>query len=424
MRFPSIVVVLPGVLLAGCGGAGPTPVVPEATLLRHVAWAGSAVRVRSAEDDRGISAGKYLLGERPFPSGRQDDSTMLLTVPRDTPGGRYLVRRVAGRDTVPLGTLEVHGYLDTQFFALGVDQFALPAPRSAPLVVVGVGDGLLHLYDLGTGTVGQHTRVPGRTSLCWSGTEGIVLLRTQVGEPLRPWRLLPVPMPLAGEPVPHPVGAMTGCFWVGSNAILRTDGRRPTVLRRQATWASWRPVTTERTYDGITGAVLSPGADRATLLASTEPGKVPIYHARSAEVTARVPVLRTTRAAAFSDDGESLAIAGSAATGGVARRLLLLRARDGRLLRDTVLSTPIVGLRFDPWRPLLYVVVNRDGRAGLEVLDRNTFRPVASLAVPASLDGLIRPYAVIAFGDGTALVFDGSRVFRFALPADEGVYHP
>jgi hypothetical protein len=139
---------------------------------------------------------------------------------------------------------------------------------------------------------------------------------------------------------------------------------------------------------------MSPTHDRATIRVNGDLSGVPVFDVATGGIAYRVPGMQSSEGAAFSADGQWLAVAGgmSCVSCSDSARVVVLRANDGTLVHDTTIAGPAWGVAFDRSRPLLYVGITRVGTTYVDslegpeihpavlVLDRDTFAQLGLLA--------------------------------------------
>ncbi len=172
------------------------------------------------------------------------------------------------------------------------------------------------------------------------------------------------------------------------------------------------------------GAVVSPRGDRIAP-AWTKCGigaGVPVYDSSGAVAFRVADFPCTSGPAAFSPDGSTLYEAGIDSA--YRETLVAVDAGSGAVLARAVRFAdvpyqnrlPTSGLAADPDRPFLYAAGWHDGLF-LDVLDRETLEPVASLRAPAAVTSALDPLRVPA-SDLWTIVVDGSARRLYVVPSD------
>lgn len=287
----------------------------------------------------------------------------------------------AGTQSFPLDNITVYGYVESATYP-DVGLWGPPQIWKGAGVASLLGTtypGGVAIFDLdnrrverltGVNRWGELNRQPGPTV-----TPGIWLFASDTGTNLEAWALEPTPHRVAE----YPVQALR-------NAMLFGDDRW---WRSSHHWLHLPDGELEQA-EGTQIALMSPRGDRATLLVNNmdQTAGIPVYDVTSGEAVWRAPFTRA-RAAAFSPDGELVVMVGAYAPQTITEsRVVLFRADDGSIVRDTVFADAIGAAAFDPVRPYIYVaaaVVDSGDYAHPEilVLDRETLTPQARLGIPA-----------------------------------------
>lgn len=371
-----------------CDDTTPPEMFPARVTVTE-AWSGAEVPIVS----RGFG-GTWLLpsvwlDDVALAVRRLDDTTVAATLPVASGPHSLTVRGLYTEPTtVPV---TVYGYAGADDTYPDIIADVLVWPRTGHASVLGVSQLGLTLIDLDAKTVTVFDSLfdPAR---CWDWLRGpgvtlfdSVFVVLPVGEGGSLWHLGPDPFLVRSEGVP----VSRQVLQLGPDTWLLSHHHSVEVISRAD---SGSPYQTQVTFSAeeTEGVHLSPRKDRATIRVDRAWGGVPVFDVPSGAVAYRISEQEVAAGIDFSADGELLAIVGGTTwfespTG----RVLLLRASDGEILQDTTLDLQVFAVAIDPDRPWLYVgAAEPDGsplggaHPVVLVLDRSTFRVIATLRVP------------------------------------------
>ncbi len=408
--YPAALLVL---FLAACGTQSDSSALGPFTISPTTLWSGNTVEVRgrSAGSARGAT---LEVGSLELPLTRVDDTTLSATLP-DTLNGEFRATLHMGSVTEMLGSIVVDGFAGATTYADGSIWSEAPEawPRATGRLIgstateVGELDLDAHTFTLlGVPNTYGENRRPGPTYQA-----GVWIVAHNMGLPYR-WRLYPTPVLMDSFPEVQVFRQVMllgpGQWWFATHHELHTTSG----FSLQA--------------EEPQGGVMSPRHDRATeIVRHVYNGSgVPVFSVPEGEFAWSAP-LRSSDAVAFSADGEILLIGGQAEDAPTIEpfRLVAFRATDGVVLRDTTLSEQIDHAVFDDVRPFIYVSVRVGSRPAIVVLDRDSFRRVARLALPPSVstDALCCSIGGMATSQATKRVYlftnNGLSVaYEFSLP--------
>jgi len=417
-------------LFAGAAACGePVAAPPDATFrVEPIAqWSGGWVRVHSVALAEAGSIVITAVGDTtPLETRREADTTVALRVPIAPSGSLQPLLRLDGWSYF-LDAISVYGYTGVRQIPVVMDGDLLVWPRNGHANVFGgtpdgvallqANTGQVRLFP-GTGEYGYLAiRSPGVTY-----RDGVFALGSRVGSPAELWRLLP-----STERLGTDSGISVG------RQVMQLNPRTWVVTGPHYYWLLTWSDSLGR-YDGLPflaeepeGANMSPRGDRATLRVDWVSGGAPVFDAPAGTIAYRVAGMLRVDGADFSADGEWLALVGGSdfrGSIGDTNRLMLLRAATGEIVRDTILDRVAFAVTLDAYAPLMYVGVDGPNGPMVLVFERDSWRLLAELQVPASappcfiFDGCYK--AVIARSAEPALYvvwgFQGrTLVWRFAM---------
>ena len=419
-----------------CSDSSSTTVPPAATVTVSptTLWGGGTLLVRSAAFKPGGTGATIQAGGMSLVLTRVDDSTMTTRLP-NTLSGTITPTAVVSGVTVDLAALMVYGYAETVSYEPLFDEDVYVWPRDGHARIMGgyfyastggpVPDPGLGFIDLDTRAVTSFPGILNTNILRGPGAtyqDSIFILKSSGNGPVEVWRLLPTPTLLESHPE---VTSGRQALRFGPNAWFTSSNHSFSYPGFQ--FAGNAAEETE-------GVFMSPRHDRATITVDHVfvPG-VPVFNVPSGTLAYSISQLASAQGVDFSPDGELLAMAGGI-TGWPegAGRILLLNATTGAVIHDTTVDRRVFAVAIDPVRPLLYVgLIAADDRPVVLVLDRNSFKTLGEMAVPATAPScFLGCYkGVIALSNAPALYvfwgFNGaSRAYRFTMPAGSGVFGP
>lgn len=383
-----------GIALAAIGAvACDGTIAPETFPVRVAvteAWSGAEVPIVS----RGFGATWLLpsvwLDDVALAVRRLDDTTVAATLPVASGPHALTVRGLHTEPTtVPV---TVYGYAGADDAYPDIIADVLVWPRTGHASVLGVSQLGLTLIDLDAKTVTAFDSLfdPAR---CWDGLRGpgvtyrdSVFVVLPIGSPsVESWRFWPTPAPVA---VHLSVGIPRQVMQLGPDTWFTGGAHSSRILSRADSSQPYQEATIQ--MEETEGVHLSPRKDRATIRVDRAWGGIPVFDVPSGAVAFWITAQEVAAGIDFSADGELLAVVGGTTwfespTG----RVLLLRASDGAILQDTTLDLQVFAVAIDPVRPWLYVgAAEPDGsplgsaHPVVLVLDRSTFRLIATLRVP------------------------------------------
>lgn len=344
-------------------------------------WSGSEITITSA--GFGSELPTVLLDGMAVIVRRADDSTMIVTLP-DVPGDHALQVVAVGVLSTPV-TVHLRGFLNQ---VEGPLISGRTEPALDPRYLFGSGPTSLRRWNLATNKaidLGDTVHAVACTRGVGPGPALGQIVVLHGGCDTGRWTVWHTE-PL--YPLADTASVMTDFFVAGLGAGRWVTVRDPDVSVSACDAGS---CTTE-SVAGLIGSdvVRSPRGDRAALLARVlgtagTPG-VPVVDVGTGTVGYRVSALRAAQGAAFSLSGDTLYLAGdSAAT----FSLVALRASDGAVLTSRRLAFAPCAVAVDPSHAWLYVAgVTTTGavsRSWLQVFDRVTLQPIATLGVTSAV---------------------------------------
>ena len=419
----------PIVLIDTIRVVGPAPTAPFA-LTTQATWAGGRIAIHSAEFHARGAGSILRLGSAAVELTRQDDTTFAAFLPT-TLSGVFATQLDLDGYAVPLQPLTINGYtgtrvLNTQIIddvviwpTVGHAQVMGNSDRCVPDVINGVNVERCYpgitLLDLESGaettydSVPNFLRAPGVTF-----RDSVFLITDNSGT--RNARLLPSLVNVLGDVFAGFAGRqlmeMSPNVWfVSSHHNYSITGSAAVASGEQA--------------EETEGVYLSPRRDRATIRVDRVGAGVPVFDAATGAVAYRAGSLTNSEDAAFSRDGDLLAmVGGTVFVNQGASRIVLLKSATGAVLRDTVINRTAFAIALDPVRPLVYVgVVSPDQHPSVIVLDRGTFGFLGEMraADDANLCNTSCYKGVILSGTSNDLYVFWSwngrpRAYRFTLP--------
>ncbi len=380
--------------------AGPSGCRPEPTtrpLLRTVssdadAWSGATLVLRSGwflgpDTLPLVTVGSDTLVMRTF--GRDSVAVVL----PDTNGPITLhVRFNTDAGVVPAGPVRVHGFASAAVSRWSVDGSLLPWPGGAVPTAAAYVGGRLVLLDLtsldgvpaplipdtGLGAACGHGPMPS------AADPGLVVISHAI-PPASCGPLIAVLL-AAGAPAPDTGPPAYEHF----PSVHLGRGRWLIDYKQHVAVVTGSPSAGFTTGPYILcaqpwGFAVSPRGDRVAprgcYVPAPNPG-LPVFDAASGAVAYWLPSLEQADEAAFSESGDTLFRAGS--TVGAGRRVEALDATTGALLASSALEPAGWAMTLDRERPWLYVAGPVGTRPVVQVFDRRSLTPVATLRVPDS----------------------------------------
>lgn len=394
------------------GSSGPVSVTPRAI------WGDAELTLRAGElaDSVVIRANgdTAALAQR-----RIDDTTIAV---RLAPGARGAVQLTVddGSRRLLAEPVTVYGFIRQFDYDAGTD--ILQSLDILPGQVLGGDDQGMVMLDPAAGTM---RRYPGTGQFSGAGFEGpgptpednVFIVYPGFSQPMQRWRLFPDTQPLEVLPLPLPRYAMQ----LSTNVLLASQTDQFDIwVRADEASGYLRAFHMNARVDGV---VMSPRHDRGAVIMRNEIERVPVFDASGA-VAWRMPV-NAARGVDFSADGELLAVVGGASSYDTTSHLYVLRASDGAVVGDTAFEHVASAVHFDPVLPLIYVTFLTSDSAGawpvLAVLQRDTFRPVASISVPHDagpcvIYGTCANLAITRGPEPIVSLISGWRAYTFDLP--------
>jgi hypothetical protein len=362
-----------GLFLAGCADPPAQPDPQPFSVESSDVWSGASVTLRSA-GFVDVDPSAVLLDDDSLAFTRVDDSTLHVPLP-DSPGTHQL--RVVSPLVLPTSvTVKLNGFLSAERSTV----FMGRAIRGAqPTEVYSSGPTGLRRWNVSTGATVDYPDSM-HVSTCARGVglgphPGELVLHSACNATWKVWRVEPTIDLL--DSITQPV---FGDRFIDQRAgLVVVPGSHQTFLIRCDTACVSNRIDNESPFD----VVYSPAGDRAVVLAysATDTG-APVLDVATGNVSYYVDRLESAEAAVWSDEGDTLYLAGgdSLQVGGP-NFLMALRSADGHAFRTVTVPFRTCGLALDPIRPLLYAAghVRGTGQPVLAVFDRATHEPVTLL---------------------------------------------
>jgi hypothetical protein len=407
-----------GLLLAACADPPAAQPEPQAFVVESSdVWSGTSLTVRSGGFvDAEPSA--VLLDDDSLLFTRVDDSTIHVSLP-DAPGTHQLrvVSNLVLSTPVPV---KLNGFLNAEAGPV----FMGRAARGANLTeVYASGPTGLRRWNVSTGALFDYPDSM-HAETCSRG----VGLGTHPGELLlnsgcsawQVWRVEPTVQPL------------DTAVWYNDRFVDQQDntlvvpGAHYTGILRCDTPCTGSWTRTESPFD----VVYAPAGNRAVVLSyRVSDTGVAVVDVPGARVNYYVDRLQSAEGAVFSDDGDTLFLAGGDSIDYTsdAEFILALRAADGLVVDSVRVPFRVCGVALDPVRSQLYAAghVSGTGVPVLAVFDRAHLAPVTLLSAPMYTwgfpcmvlpDPLERRIYVIESPDGGFDVRIHARIARFETP--------
>jgi len=361
---------------------------PPITFAPH-AWSGGilvlhSLALQGAAELPTVMAGADTLAARRF----FGSDSVQVQLP-DTNGPIALFVRQGGGETRSVGSVRVHGFLRAGP-GPSVDGSIYPWPGGANPTALAFQDGRLVKLDLRSNSAaillpdtglgrGQCLRSGPRPSAASPGLIVISQTRGECGP------LIAVPL-VAGIAAPDtgPPPFRWPAAHLGRGRWLLNSKYDFSIVTGSPSmgWVSGPPIPGSQP----SGFAVSPRGDRVVPTGcSGYSDGVPVFDAAGPGLAYYLP--QTTGGAAFSEQGDTLFVATTSATGYSA--LLAVDATSGTVLARAPLHVDlagVAGVAVDPRGPWVYVAGAR-GLPIVEVFDRASLAPVATLRAPTALPG-------------------------------------
>jgi hypothetical protein len=394
------------------GSSGPVSVTPRAI------WGDADLTLRAGElsDSVVIRANGDTT---PLVQRRLDDTTIAV---RLMPGARGAVQLTVdvGSRRLLAEPVTVYGFIRQFDYDARTD--ILQSLDILPGKVLGGDAQGMVMLDPAAGTM---RRYPGTGQFSGGAFEGpgptpednVFIADPGFGNPIRRWRLFPETQPLEFLPLNFPRYAMQ----LSTNVLLASQTDQFDIWVRPDEASGY--LRAFHMIAAVDGVVMSPRHDRGAIIMRSATEQVPVFDASGA-IAWRMP-LSAARGVDFSADGELLAAVGRASGLDSTSHLYVLRASDGTVVRDTAFEDEASAVHFDPVLPLIYVTFLTSDSAGawpvLAVLQRDTFRRVASISVPHDagqcvIYGTCYNLAITRGPEPIVSVISGWRSYTFDLP--------
>lgn len=420
-------------LCAACGADAVVPPPPPPatfTLSAGEYWAGSPITITS-ESFREVSPSLSLtVGDSVMALTRIDDVTYGGTLSVRLSGDYTPVLRVDGTDHA-LGPITVSGATGRRHYDVGK---LAPYRGDHTASLLGTVDGKVVRVNLDAETI---TPVPGVIPVGAFYLTGqtydpaVWIFQSSMDGPFERWRVTPelrrldaLPSQLLGQSTVSVVAQFT------PDATVLFPHDEGWVSHRIAT--SWgTDLSTMVHMEGDKYAVIAPDGQHAILTTSgisfwinneARGRRVPVYAAPSGEIAYLLPeTWHGIPSADFSPDGSLLAVA-SGLRWELSYHLGVVDAATGTMRYETDFSDRVIGVAFDPWRPVLYAVLQLpERRRAVVVLDRGDFHVVGRMETECGEGCGIAPFLVVSPHDALYVIGEvGGRQFeatRFGLPS-------
>lgn len=389
MRSGLLAVVL---AVAGLAAACSDGTRPDSGTDFHVSpartWAGSDVLVQQhlftdLEQDPVFQLTDSVLDAR-----KVNDSTWTVTLPVWATGQAMLKLALASGHTFTLDPIWVRGFAGTQEFSTTIFETLMVRPEARDAVVLG-GDGMNLLEINAT----RNTQVRLDSLLDWSAANLRGPGPTEQSDEFLVWPHDSTMQRWTLDPAPEQVSATTVTY---ARAAMQFGQAGLFIATNHEFSVTGPGLSYSEGAEEVQGGVISPAHDRATIRVNWDQAGVPVFDVATGAIAYRVPGMQSSEGAAFSADGQWLAVAGGKSCVGCtdSARVVVLRASDGTLVHDTTVAGAAWGVAFDRSRPLLYVGILRVGTTyvdslegpeihpGVLVLDRDNFTRLGMLAPP------------------------------------------
>ena len=374
---------------AACNDSVYSATDPEVRVATRVVWAGAEIVLTSTDFIGADTLPLVILGDDTLPSRYAPRDSVFVVAPQRQ-GTFQLWVGFRGRLPLPFGEVAVGGgYRGTRLVPLiGGYPLRWPGgPRATFLIAVpgglasvdpnsGIATSVLpdsifsqNCYNGPGPAPGGRVTVAGRTAFTCGP-----LLSLRPDAPAFP----PDTGPSAGSGYRFAAELGPDRWLIFSHHRVDSWSRAP-----DRTWTSvmyW--------YGEPNDVVMSPTRGLAVPIGANSRGEgVPVFSAASVGPAYRLSGFSVLWGAQFTDDGDTLYVAGvpSDTAAGQTVVLAVVRASDGEVLRSAPVWSGVCSIVLDPMQPWLYLVGYTDGWAiATQVLDRRTLVPIASLTAPTS----------------------------------------
>ena len=398
-----------GVALAACS---PDRITTEDAVVAfdRVAWAGNTLVLRSTSFRGADSLPTVTVGDDTLPVRSFGSDSVLVQLPDGT-GQISLAVHLAGGGGGPVGELRLYGFAGAGD-GPHVDGPIRAWPGGGVPSVLAIQDGRLVRIDLRTNSAAPLLPDTGlsRDGCLYPGpmpsavNPGVVVVAKRLSTGCGPLVAVPVAPGVASPdtgPAPWSYSAVQlarGTWLVASHhyVVIKTGSAA-------TGFVSGPQIGIEAPDD----YAISPRGDRVvpTLGYSYDGDGMPVFDPARPGVAYHLTGLPDVASAAFSDGGDTLFVTGWGSSGDAV--LLAVDAATGAPLARAATRTAGGGIALDPVRPYLYVAGAVGDAPVVEVFDRASLRPVATLRAPPgrlSLD----PW-MFAYGDFVPVVYPSAR---------------
>lgn len=417
--------------LAACGGESavvtPPPPSIAVSLVSTSLWAGAPVTIRLRNFHDAYGGATLRIGSSDVVLSRTNDTTLTGALPRSVPGGVTVPMVTLNGTDYPLASTVVGGLASITTFSDAAVAAGIAGNHDGRLTMLSEINGQrVGIYDLEAAartvipiTPGSFQSYPGPSSV----DDEMVAVMRRGSSPDRwevaLWQLTGDPAQTRTYPVNNSGSASFAnvVMRLSENVFLTAGAHSYSVWRLSGASPSFEWSDLVRA-ESVNQAILSPRKDRATFTVNAILQGVPVFDAATGDIAYDV-AFRTAQGAAFSANGDVLAMTGVDATTN-RNRVRLLNATTGAVLREWETTDAPSTVAFDPNRPLMYLLMlPKTGTGYLQVIDRNTLATVAEMEATGLPSGSAPRYAALAAGAPTNAVFLYyiGRVFKFTIPA-------
>lgn len=381
------------------------------------AWAGNTLVLRStafhgADTLPTVTAGVDTLPLRSFGA-----ESVLVKLP-DTSGWITLYLHRAGGAVIPIGEVRLYGFAGAGQGPPTDGPIRVWPGAGEPLTLAIQGGRLVRL-DLPSTTASLVLPDTGlsRYPCLFSGPMAsavdprLVVVTRMVGSSCGP--LVAVPL------VPGTIAPDTGPVPWGYSAVHLGRGRWLVASHHWMAFVTGSPAAGFVTGPAIDvpappGFAVSPRGDRVVPVLSSDylPDRTPVFDPAGPGIAYSLQGLDIVANAVFSPGGDTLLVTGSRLEG---NEVQALDATTGRVLVRAALRPRNADLALDPTHPFVYAAGTVDEEPVVQVLDRATLQPVATLRVPlGALTGASLPQP-LSSSDNVLVMDAAERRLYFVL---------
>lgn len=301
------------VLAAACGD--PTePPLPAFSISPATQWSGGAITVRSHYFVNLSPLPVVTVGAETLAVTRQNDSTLVTTIPRGPSGPVTLsLARGARRDS--LAVVQRVGFREKRTLNPGLMGELLPLDSAGHPWVVGNTTTALPQYaplgriDLVTGAGQEFTSVRGPSTVSYGLSPSVTpatAVARDTADTLRMYNLLTSPpQPIGGPLFGGQTGYVRHLAQLGAGLWLFTQSHWSFTRGETDTVPNRVMVQTESPWS----VFISPRGDRTTMTVNVVTGGVPVFDNATGDTAFSLP-LKGTEGIAFSPDGATLYVVG------------------------------------------------------------------------------------------------------------------